>query len=108
MVIVMVKPKRVFQAGGSTLRYPRDILRFAWDTQKCSLHSCQKPVEPCEYMIKTYTNPRDTVLDNTAGSMTLAIAAINTGRNYICIEKDKKIFEIGKNRVDKHLKENNH
>ena len=93
--------------GGSTQRYPRDVLKFSWDTQKNNLHNCQKPVEACEYIIKTYTDEGYLILDNTAGSMTTAIAAINTGRKYICMEKDKEIFEIGKNRVDEHLKRKN-
>lgn len=85
--------------GGSTQRYPRDVLQFKWDTQKSSLHQCQKPVEACEYFIKTYTNPGDLVLDSCAGSCTTAVAALNTGRNYICFEKDKDIFEVGSKRV---------
>lgn len=91
--------------GGSTQRYPRDVLKFAWDTQKSSLHPCQKPVDVCEYFIKTYTNVGDVVLDSTAGSMTTAVAALNTGRTYICIEKDKEIFDVGKNRVEECLNE---
>lgn len=99
------KTKTGISGGGSTQRYPRDVLQFAWDTQKSNLHPCQKPVEACEYFIKTYTNQGDLVLDSTAGSMTTAISALNTGRNYICIEKDKEIFEVGKNRVMKYLSE---
>lgn len=84
----------------STERYPRSIQVFSTDTQNSSLHPTQKPVALIEYLIKTYTNPRDLVLDSCAGSMTLAIAAINTGRNYICMEKDPNNFEIGKKRVE--------
>ena len=50
-------------------------------------------------MIKTYTNPGDLVLDSCAGSCTTAVAALNTGRNYICFEKNKDIFEVGSKRV---------
>ena len=89
--------------GGSTQRYPRDVLQFKWDTQKSSLHQCQKPVEACEYFIKTYTNPGDLVLDSCAGSCTTAVAALNTGRNYICFEKDKDIFEVGNKRVAEYI-----
>ena len=67
-----------------------------------SLHQCQKPVEACEYFIKTYTNPGDLVLDSCAGSCTTAVAALNTDRNYICFEKDKDIFEVGSKRVTKY------
>ena len=91
--------KTGISGGGSTQRYPRDVLQFKWDTQKISLHQCQKPVESCEYFIKTYTNPGDLVLDSCAGSCTTAVAALNTGRNYICFEKDKDIFEVGSKRV---------
>lgn len=86
----------------STERYPKSILTFSKDVQKSSLHPTQKPVALIEYLIKTYTNPGDLVLDSCAGSMTLAVAAINTGRNYICIEKDSEIFEVGKKRVEDH------
>lgn len=91
--------KTGISGGGSTQRYPRDILQFKWDTQKSSLHQCQKPVEACEYFIKTYTNQGDLVLDSCAGSCTTAVAALNTGRNYICFEKDKDIFEVGSKRI---------
>lgn len=93
------KTKTGISGGGSTLRYPRSVLTFPSDKQTCSLHSTQKPVAICEYLIKTYTDEGDTVLDNCAGSMTTAVAAINTNRNYICIEKDKEIFESGAKRV---------
>ena len=84
----------------STERYPTSVMTFSKDTQKEKYHSTQKPVALIEYLIKTYTNPGDLVLDSCAGSMTLAIAAINTERNYICIENDPEIFEIGKKRVE--------
>lgn len=99
------KQKTGLKGGGSTKRYPRDVLHFKWDTQKSALHPCQKPVKACEYFIKTYTNERDIILDSTAGSMTTAIAAINTNRKVICIEKDEEIFNIGKDRVIKHYNE---
>lgn len=89
----------------STERYPKSVWTFAKDIQKSAIHPTQKPVALIEELLKTYTNPGDLALDNTAGSMTLAIAALNTGRNYICIEKDKEIFDVGKNRVEEHLKE---
>lgn len=57
--------------------------------------------------MKTYTNEGDIVLDSTAGSMTCAIAGINTNRRVICIEKDKEIFELGRNRVMEYQKERN-
>lgn len=90
--------------GGSTKRYPRDVLLFQWDTQKSSLHATQKPVAACKYFIETYTNSEEIVLDSCAGSMTTAIAALDTGRKVICIENDEKIFNVGKNRVLDHIK----
>lgn len=86
----------------STERYPTSIMTFSKDTQKEKYHPTQKPVALIEYLIKTYTDPGDLVLDSCAGSMTLAVAAMNTGRNYICIEKNTEIFEIGKKRVEDH------
>ena len=70
-------------------------------------HPCQKPVEACEYFIKTYTDEGDIVLDSTAGSMTTGVAAIRTGRKCICIENDEEIFNVGKNRIMECVKEKN-
>lgn len=66
------------------------------------LHPTQKPVPLIEYLIKTYTKEGELILDNTAGSGTLAIAAINTNRNYICIEKDPHYFEVMRDRIANH------
>lgn len=87
----------------STERYPRSVLKFSKDTQKSALHPTQKPVALIEYLIKTYTEPGDTILDPCAGSMTTAVAAIHTGRNYLCMEQDEEIFEKGKKRVENYL-----
>ena len=70
-------------------------------------HPCEKPVEACEYFIKTYTGEGDIVLDSTAGSMTTGVAAIRTGRKCICIENDEEIFNVGKNRIMECVKEKN-
>lgn len=91
----------------STERYPRSIQVFSTDTQNSSLHPTQKPVALIEYLIKTYTNEEEIILDSCAGSMTTGIAAINTNRKVICIEKDKEIFELGRNRVMRYQKERN-
>ena len=84
-------------------RYPTNILRFNRDKQK--LHPTQKPVSLVEYLVHTYTNEGELVLDNTAGSMTTAIACINANRRCICIEKDEEIFNIGKKRVDEYQRQ---
>lgn len=65
-------------------------------------HPTQKPVKLFEYLIKTYTNEDDTVLDNCAGSGTTAIAAMNTNRNYIMMEKEKEYYDIINERIKDH------
>lgn len=89
--------------GGSTLRYPRDVLKFQWDTQKSKLHPTQKPILACEYFIKTYTNQHDTVLDNCMGSGTCGVAALNLNRKFIGIELDKEYFEVAQKRIQKSI-----
>lgn len=85
--------------GGSTERYPRDVLRFSWDTQKSAVHPTQKPVALLEYFVKTYTNEGDTVLDNCMGSGSTGIACKNTNRNFIGIELNKDYFNIAVQRI---------
>jgi len=80
------------------LRVPRSIQRF---TRERGLHPTQKPVLLFEYLIKTYTNERDMILDCCAGSGATAIACINTNREYIVIEKEKKYYDIITKRVRK-------
>lgn len=76
---------------------------FANPSGKGHLHPTQKPVSLFEYLIKTYTNEGEIVLDNCIGSGTTAIACINTNRNYIGFENDDKYFELGNQRIQKHL-----
>jgi len=74
---------------------PRTVIKFNVPPRsKGTLHPTQKPVALFEYLIKTYTNENDLVLDNCAGSGTTAIACINTKRNYILIEKEKEYYDI--------------
>lgn len=80
-------------------RYPKTILRF---NAERGLHPTQKPVALFEYLIKTYTNEGETVLDNCAGSGTTAIACINTNRNYILMEKEEKYYNLILDRIEKH------
>lgn len=94
------KVTKEISGGGETDRFPRSVLLFSSDKQKSCLHPTQKPVALFEYLIRTYTNEGDTVLDNCCGSGTTAIACINTNRNYICIEREPKYFEISNNRVN--------
>lgn len=83
-------------------KYPTSIIRIEKEHSNF-LHSTQKPVELIAWLIRTYTKEGDIVLDNTAGSMTTAIAAMETNRRYICIEKDDNIFKVGAARVEKFI-----
>ena len=76
--------------------YPRNIVEFP---SIDGVHQTQKPVALMEYLIKTYTNEGETVLDFTAGSFTTGVACMNLNRKFIGIEMDDKYFEIGKNRI---------
>jgi site-specific DNA-methyltransferase (adenine-specific) len=84
--------------------YPKSVQKIK-GVPNCNggrVHPTQKPVALFEYLIKTYTNEGDLVLDNTAGVMTTAIACINTNRDYICIEKDEEYYSKGLKRIEKH------
>jgi site-specific DNA-methyltransferase (adenine-specific) len=78
--------------------YPRDVLQFGVVMKPT--HPTEKPVDLCEYFIRTYTDEGDLVLDNCIGSGTTAIAALNTGRFFIGIEKEPKYVEIARKRVE--------
>jgi site-specific DNA-methyltransferase (adenine-specific) len=79
--------------------YPTTILEISNAVIKGRVHPTQKPIALMEYLIKTYTNENDMVLDNTMGSGTTCLAAKNLNRRYIGIEKDDKYFEIAVNRI---------
>ena len=76
--------------------YPKSVLSFKVEV---GLHPTQKPVALLEYLIKTYTNEGETVLDFTAGSFSTGVAALNTNRKFVGVEMDEKYFEIGVNRM---------
>ena len=84
----------------STERYPRTVQVFPRDTQKTKLHPTQKPVALMEYLIKTYTNEGETVLDFTMGSGTTGVAAKNLNRSFIGIEIDDDYFQIASGRIN--------
>jgi site-specific DNA-methyltransferase (adenine-specific) len=84
----------------STERYPRSVLKTSTDKQRSKHHPTQKPVALMEYMIKTYTDEGETVLDFTMGSGTTGVACVNTNRNFIGIELDAGYFEIAKGRIN--------
>lgn len=85
-------------------RYPSNIIKFSNGNNK-NIHPTQKPVALFEYLIKTYTNKGETVLDNCMGSGTTAIACLNTNRNFIGFEMEKEYFDIANERIDKHKQE---
>ncbi len=86
---------RTGSADGS--RFPRSVVQFAHETKP--LHPTQKPVALMEYLIRTYTNEGATVLDNTMGSGTTGVACMNTGRDFIGIERDADYFAIAQKRI---------
>ena len=82
-------------------KYPQNVLIYSNASQKNKLHPTQKPVELLEYLIKTYTNENDLVLDNCMGSGSTGVACKNLNRNFIGIELDENYFNIAKERIDK-------
>ena len=86
-----------------TKKYPTTILEFSNASNKGRIHPTQKPVALLEYLIKTYTNENDTVLDFTMGSGSTGVACKNINRNFIGIEKDKEYFKIAKERIESTL-----
>lgn len=88
----------------STERYPRSIQVFSSDVQKSALHPTQKPVALLEYLIRTYTDEGELVLDNCMGSGSTGVACIHTGRRFIGMEKDKEFFETAKKRLEEELR----
>ena len=85
-------------------RYPKSIITFNARSAECNnvnrVHPTQKPVALFEYLIKTYTNEGDTVLDNVMGSGTTGVACVNTNRNFIGMELEEKYFKIAEQRIE--------
>ena len=84
----------------STERYPRSVLKFSSDKQKSNLHPTQKPVALLEYLIKTYSNENETVLDFTFGSCSTGVACLNTNHRFLGIEMDANYYEIACDRLN--------
>lgn len=84
------------------MRVPSSWQKF---NTEVGLHPTQKPVKLLEYLVKTYTNEGDTVLDNCMGSGSTGVACVNTNRNFIGIELDKNYFDIANNRIDEARKQ---
>ena len=94
------KCNKEISGGGNTDRYPRQLLTFSSDKQSNYLHPTQKPVALMEYLVKTYTNEGDTVLDFTMGSGTTGVACKNLNRNFIGIELDVNYYMIAWERIN--------
>ena len=90
--------------GGDTERYPRSVLRYASDKQQNKftewMHSSQKPLALCEYIVKTYTNEGDLVLDTCSGSGTTCLAAQNLNRRFIGMELEPRFYEASNKRLE--------
>ncbi len=84
--------------GSDGKRYPKQVIDFPV-VERGTLHPTQKPVALMEYLIRTYTNEGDTVLDNTMGSGTTGVACMNTDRDFIGIERDERYFKIAQERI---------
>ena len=94
--------KEKFFSGNETGQLlPRDVQYFKSTVgQETRYHPQQKPVDLLEYLIRTYTNEGETVLDATMGSGSTGVAAVNTGRNFIGFETEEKFFDIARKRID--------
>ena len=83
----------------STERYPTSVLTFSTDKQRGAYHSTQKPVKLEEWLIKSYTDLGDVVLDFCMGSGSTGVAALNTGRSFIGIEINEEYYQIAAKRI---------
>ena len=89
----------------ANFKNPKSIIKVSTGCRNNSIHHTQKPVALFEYLIRTYTNEGDTVLDNCSGSGTTGIAAFNTNRNAILIEKDETYFNAARERFDRETRQ---
>jgi site-specific DNA-methyltransferase (adenine-specific) len=92
-------------ASFNNVYYPTSVVEFSNAHQSAKVHPTQKPVPLFEYLVRTYTNEGETVLDNCIGSGTTAIACINTNRNYIGFELDKHYCDIANERIQKAMQD---
>lgn len=84
-------------------RFPGNVIQFT--TVSKGVHPTQKPVELCEYLIRTYTGKNDLVVDICAGSGTTAVACINTSRRFLCFENSRTYYSLAKERIRKAMDE---
>jgi site-specific DNA-methyltransferase (adenine-specific) len=85
----------------STERYPRSVQRYSKDSRIGGMHPTQKPVALIEWLIRTYTNKADTVLDNCMGSGTTGEACLNLDRRFIGMELDREYFDVASSRLER-------
>lgn len=99
-----IKSGVFFHTSNPKYKYPNNLLNFNARAKECNnrirVHPTQKPVDLLEYIIKTYTNEGDLVLDFTMGSGSTGVACMNTNRKFIGIELDEKYFNIAKERLE--------
>lgn len=99
-MLVDSQNKKPFEYNDNGKRYPLQIVQYKRDILTSNLHPTQKPLALMEYLIRTYTNEGDTVLDFAMGSGTTGVACLNTNRNFIGIEIDDNYFNIAKDRIE--------
>lgn len=98
--VVGERPNQIGKQYEAFTGFPTDVLEFKSITGKSCLHPTQKPVDLLEYLIRTYTNENDLVLDFTTGSGSTGVACINTNRKFIGVEINEKYFNIAKDRIE--------
>ena len=94
-----VQTKEVHVKNDTGLRYPRSVIYFKTAEGEGKYHPTQKPVSLYEYLVRTFSNENDTVLDPCMGGGTTGIAALNSSRNFIGIEREEKYFKIAQDRI---------
>lgn len=99
--LVDCSEKSVIPYNDTGYRYPTQVWSYNRDNLRSLIHETQKPLKLCEDLIRTFSNEGDLILDSCAGSMTTGVAAINTDRNFICIELDDIAYNKGVERVNK-------
>lgn len=99
------RPNQIGKEYEAFTGFPHNVLEYPNVIGKQAIHPTQKPVELLEYLIKTYTNEGETVLDNCMGSGSTGVACINTNRNFIGIELDENYFNIAKERIEDTVKD---
>ena len=100
-ILVDSQNRKPYEYKDTGKRYPLQIVKFKRDVLTSNLHPTQKPLELMEYLVKTYSNEGDTVLDFTMGSGTTGVACKNTNRKFIGIELDEKYYKIAQERIFK-------